>query len=572
MPRMIPRLAAVVMIGSIVSVGGLRAQTCININDCTGSSYAVKKDFTLSDPSSAPTNAAGAASGGSCSASVTYRTYVAWCNESGCTALSPASSDITPSSGTTNLITVTRPSIPAGATSWAMYYTKSSESHATLRNCNSFVMAQGTAQAAASSGDCKCQGVGGTTMNTTGVVQTIKMDPSGTVKTSAKDGTVQGKLTAEKAILDASTDLPLRFSADAGTNFRTVEWNSATVYYVEPNFGASSTSSVGRTVFSSIANAMAMISDSSYTKPYVLKLRNNGGGELAGGTIDKPYVWVQGDGATRVGQVKVLADGVRVSGLITPAILVGNVTFPSYTPSDLDNIWITNNVVTNGPSSVACHIAVNVGGGSRSHAVMVSNNRLGGSNDPAGVIDNYCALDNYAGSGGTGTVVQFVGNSVENATCVAGNEPLKAQGGTTDDTSKSMVISSGNAFFCNVKDGLSATGLNLACVGLYANLGSLSSVSDSCVMKRSDAGSSSHEYLFAQAFATYSTSVTRFVEFINPRFSVNLPAGHFTNDAIGYLYVDGPYIQIKMSNPRYQELALGSGWSSSNKYFANVSA
>src|SRR6185436_3356912 len=104
----------------------------------------------------------------------------------------------------------------------------------------------------------------------------------------------------------------------------TVDWNSATVYYIEPNFGTQNQKAVGRTVFNSFFTALTAITDSSYTKPYVLKLRNNGGGEIPGGTINKPYIWIQGDGATRVGQLQVMADGVRISGVIGSEIDVGN--------------------------------------------------------------------------------------------------------------------------------------------------------------------------------------------------------------------------------------------------------
>src|SRR5467141_2764308 len=53
------------------------AQTCINVNDCSGSSYAVKKDFSLPNPTVAPTNAQGPTVFGSCSSAETYQMYVA---------------------------------------------------------------------------------------------------------------------------------------------------------------------------------------------------------------------------------------------------------------------------------------------------------------------------------------------------------------------------------------------------------------------------------------------------------------------------------------------------------------
>jgi hypothetical protein len=548
----------------------------MNVDDCSGLSYAVRKDFLISDPAVAPANAAGATTGGFCSTNDTYRTYVAWCNESGCTAVSPASSDFHPASGTTNFITVmvTPGSIPYGATSWAMYYSKASEGHSKIWHCSSTNAYSGSVAASATSGDCKCVAFPFSgqqqSSNQTGLYQTNKLDPDGTIKASAKDGTVQSKLTPEKAILDLTNDLVPRFSPDAGMNYRTVDWNSATVYTVEKNYGATGSSTVGRTVFKKVSDALAAITDSSYTKPYVIKLRSKDGTELDAATINKPYVWIQGDGATRIDQLTVIADGVRVSGVISPAINVGDPQSPG-TVSDVDNIWVSNNIITKSSSANGCFITVAVGGGNRVHGVMISNNHLGGSNDPGAFGANNCRLIGRAGDSGTGTVVQFVGNYVENANCQSASEPMVVVGSTSSDATKTTFVSAGNTFNCTIPAG-TITSSDFGCIGLASNFGSLWSTGDSCVIARPDSGSNSHHYVLAQTRDNYSAGIQRRVDIINPYFGVNLPATHYSGDTIGYFYIDGPNLTLNVSNPRYSELALGGGWGASDKFFAAIDA
>jgi hypothetical protein len=497
----------------------------MNVNDCSGSSYAVMKDFSIMDPTTAPTDAAGATTGGFCSTNETYRTYVAWCNESGCTAVSPASLDYHPASGTTNLITLTRGTIPTGATAWAMYYSKASESHTKIRNCSSFNAYLGTVAASSTTGDCKCLSLGGQqqSANQTGLMQVNKLDPNGTIKVSSKDGTVQSKLTAEKAILDLTTDLVPRFSPDAGTNYRTVDWNSATVYTVEKNFGASTSVGLGRTVFRTVTDALTAITDSSYTKPYVIKLRSKDGTELDATTVNKPYVWIQGDGATRIQSITVMADGVRVSGVVTQAMFVGDSGFES-SPSDIDNIWIDRNVVTNGPTLGQCHIQVHVGGGTRTHGVFVSNNRLGGANDPAATSENRCYLQTLAGSSGAGTLVTFSNNFVESHQCIHGYNALGLDGDSTGtaDTA-TTIVSSHNTFVCDVVPGITEQGEDFSCLRGGGAFGFLRSIDDTCIINRQDAGPYHHHYTLMQTDQSYLGTVPRVAEFTNPTFIVNLP-------------------------------------------------
>ena len=563
--------AVAVLAGSIIGAQSLLAQTpCININDCTGGGYSVMSDYSMSNPDLAPTNAAGPTSGGFCSTNEVYRTYVAWCNQSGCTAVSPASSDFQPSAGTTNYIAVTRPPIPSHATSWSAYVSKASQGHLTIRNCAMGSATVGTIASAVVTSNCQCSALGGSqqSTNSTGVIQTNRLHPSGTVSFSGADGTVQGKLTPEKHILDYAKDTIPRFSPNAGATYRSVDWNSAKVVYVDSTLGAATGGPVGTSVLSTINGAMTLITDSSYTNPYVVKLRSNDGTVLPGGTINKPYVWIQGDGATRVGQIYVKADGVRVSGLITPAIYVGDLL--SYAADDLDNIWITNNVMTNDADGEYCGVIVNVGGGTRTHGVMVSNNRLGGSSAPGAAQGNKCQLLSFTDNGGLGTVVQFVGNYVENSYCIHGSEPIAFRNLTQGDATKITTISSGNTLFCNIIAGVQEAGENVSCFDVEGSMGSLYSEGDTCMIYRPDAGPYLHTYAIFQTDQTYAGPYPRTVELVNTTFLVNLPASHFSGDSIGVAYLDAPYLSLMVSNPRYHEIALGSGWTSGNKYFVDV--
>jgi hypothetical protein len=202
---------------------------------------------------------------------------------------------------------------------------------------------------------------------------------------------------------------------------------------------------------------------------------------------------------------------------------------------------------------------------------MVSNNRLGGSNDPGALNTNYCSLVGRAGDSGTGTVVQFVGNYIENSFCQIGYEPIGLMGNMTSDASKTTFISSGNTLNCTIPTG--TTGLSgFACFGLAANYGTLWSLGDSCMMTRADSGPSARHYVLAQTGVTDSSGLQRRAEFVSPSFAVNLSGAHLSGDTIGYFYVDGPNLTVNVSNPRYSELALGSGWSTSDKNFAEINA
>jgi hypothetical protein len=322
-------------------------------------------------------------------------------------------------------------------------------------------------------------------------------------------------------------------------------------------------------VFYTVTDALAAITDSSYTKPYVIKLRSKDGTDLDGATINKPYVWLQGDGATRIGRVVVMADGVRVSRLITQAIYVGDTQDFNTPVSDLDNIWIDNNLVTNG-SNPECRIGVHVGGGSRTHSVVVSNNRLGGSNEPPGGDRNRCTLKSLAGNPGAGTVISFISNYVESQQCIHSFNGMEVAGDDPDYGGGTLTISKRNTLVCNVAPGIQEQGEDFSCVMTRFAFGTFQSTDDTCVMNRQDTGPYQHHYTFMETDQDYSATIPRSADFVNPTLVINLPAAHFAGDAIGYFYIDAPYITVGVRNPRYREIALGSGWSSSDKSLAFV--
>lgn len=546
--------------------------TCVDVNNCTGARYTVQKDFTLSNPGTAPTNAAGPTTGGACTSAETYTTYLAWCNESGCTAVSPASSNFQPSSGSTNFIAVSRlaGAPPAGATSWAVYFSKASDP-TTIRNCNSTIAAVATAAATATTENCGCLANGGQQQaaNSTGLFQTNHLDPGGSIKVSAKDGTVQSKLTVERNVLDYTTDVIPRFSPDGGTNYRSVDWNSATVYYVDATVGGGPSAAGRRTVFSSLGVALAAITDSSYTKPYIVKLRSNDGSKLGETFVGTPYVWIQGDGATRISGVKIRADGVRISGVITTQISI--TTGTDGVPADVDNVWITNNVITSSGPETYCGVNVKVGGGGRSHSIHVSNNRLGGQQDPGSTFGNDCALQSWASYSAGPTEVHFIDNYVESWNCLHGFNPLQANGNPDGGATEHRVFSSRNTFVCNVAAGFSDPGENFACVMLESGFGHLTSIDDVCMIYRPDVSpASSYYYVFAETDRPYTETHQRSADFINPTLLVNLPAARLNDDHIAYLLMDTPYLTFTITNPRYRELALGSGWSPGDRNFALI--
>jgi len=118
-------------------------------------------DYSLAQPQ-APTAAQAQTTGGTCSNANQYRFYVSWKNKTGVSVVSPASSpDFQPASGTTNRVTVTRPTAATEATQWNAWYSSSVDGHAQKKGCN---IAGGSADVAigTTTSECQCRTSGST--------------------------------------------------------------------------------------------------------------------------------------------------------------------------------------------------------------------------------------------------------------------------------------------------------------------------------------------------------------------------------------------------------------------------
>ncbi|HKQ98142.1 MAG TPA: hypothetical protein VJV75_09730 [Candidatus Polarisedimenticolia bacterium] len=550
--------------------------TCVNVNDCTGNSYAVNADFALSNPTAAPLNAAGPTTGGSCRSTETYRTYVTWCNQSGCTALSPASSDSAPASGNSNIITTSRQptgNIPPGptgatATSWAVYFSKASESHSKFRHCSALsTQPIGTIAAAEVTADCKCAGFEVTQFsNVTGIVQTSKLDSTGTIAFSALNGTVQKSLTPGKNVFEFATDLVPRVSLDSGATSRSVDWNSATTYYVaESSYVGTITGTVGRTVFSSLSTAVGAIADSGPTKPYVIKLRSDGSTQLPGAVINKPYVWIQGDGVARISNVTVCADGVRVTDLITTGIEVGKSTCANLVDDPTD-VYISGNVVYDS-SDDSCTAFWELGraGTGRLNTITFTNNELGRA--PNGTANDCSIRVLFPASSSARTHVYFTSNTWTSKNPIHGGSHIGPFAGTHSVSVPEVEIwSIGNRFIGPISTGYMNPGEFFSCLDMEGGIGRLTSIGDTCLLTRTDNTSDNEEYMFFQVDTDYSGTQDRRVTLMNPYLEVRLPASEIGDDSVALFNVDSPRLDLRILNPSLIA-SLGPGFDAATDIF-----
>lgn len=94
-------------------------------------------DYSLPNPTLAPTAAASATSGNFLN-SRSYRVYIGWVNLAGYTNLSPASTpDFTPPTTLKRILVTRSETAPAGATAWVVWWSQSTESHAVKHTCGS---------------------------------------------------------------------------------------------------------------------------------------------------------------------------------------------------------------------------------------------------------------------------------------------------------------------------------------------------------------------------------------------------------------------------------------------------
>lgn len=149
--------------------GGVGVQGATTyLNDGTAVLLPMKIDFTMDNPTVAPTFVE--AGIGTCTnaGGQTYKFAIVESNQSGETMMSPASGVYTPSS-TIKTATITRPAIDSRATHWRPIYAKGLEGFSTWRTCNSTALyiAAGTSTA-----PCNCFSSGAifTNTNTTGTI------------------------------------------------------------------------------------------------------------------------------------------------------------------------------------------------------------------------------------------------------------------------------------------------------------------------------------------------------------------------------------------------------------------
>lgn len=152
-------------------------------------------DYTLTNPTTAPTAAISAA-GGSCNTTQTWRFYTAWANLAGVTALSPASADHTGQSLRRADVTRTQ-TVPAGALGWIVYYSGSADGHAAKKTClsgslDSVLVASGTSLYACS---CSSSGTVHPGTNQTGFKAKIDLDiVNGTIRSGSVGSTIGSAL------------------------------------------------------------------------------------------------------------------------------------------------------------------------------------------------------------------------------------------------------------------------------------------------------------------------------------------------------------------------------------------
>jgi hypothetical protein len=147
---------------------------------------------------------------------------------------------------------------------------------------------------------------------------------------------------------------------------------------------------------------------------------------------------------------------------------------------------------------------------------------------------------------------------------------LRVHGDWTGDYWGTSTISRGNTFNCTVKAGITEQGEDFNCISGELAFGSLRSLGDTCIINRQDAGPYHHHYALFLTDENYLGTVPRSAVFDSPTLILNLPASHFDSDAIGFFYLDQRYLTVTISNPRYQEIVLGSGWTAGDKAFSFV--
>ena len=308
----------------------------------TGSTFTfqtVSADFTMSDPTVAPTIGAEAAFGSCTNAGgQTFEFAYAWLNPSGITGRSTATAPYT-FSGANKKINLTRPTPPTVAVSYQLLYAKGTESYGTWRECsNGSFTAVGTATAL-----CQCSGTNVWGTNNTGAISPVSF--------------LDGEIRSSKAAVTASdpriTVGGYRFkmapptpswSPDSGVTFYSIALDSPQVRHVCPT----------TCQYATVTAALASISSTSATNRYAILVEPGNYNENAT-LID--YVSV-------IGRER---NTTRIASFIIP--------------TNFHEITISNMTVTSG----SCVIAASIGTPNAYHGrLMLAGNNLGDPVNPVG--------------------------------------------------------------------------------------------------------------------------------------------------------------------------------------------
>jgi hypothetical protein len=311
-----------------------------------------------------------------------------------------------------------------------------------------------------------------------------------------------------------------------------------------------------------LTGALAQITDSGPTKPYVVKLRTDGTTQLNGGLINKSYVWIQGDGASRIGALNICADGVRVTGVISTGISVANQAGCSLTDDPTD-VYIADNIIYE-PSTGTCGTWWTIGrtGTGRLNTITFANNEVGRITASTG---DGCDVRLQAASPGAGrTHIHFIGNVWYDPQPIHGSQHINTLG-----TAPNVIVwSTGNTFIGNIRAGVSDPGEFFSCFEVEDGM-SITSSSDTCILFRSDNTSDDEEFLFFQVDTDYSESVVRRITLINPTLEVILPATESGDDTIGLFNIDTPSVDLRIVNPTVRA-TLGPGFDSATDVYFGI--
>lgn len=301
-----------------------------------GATINAAQNLSMSAPANPPTNPTTSGVSGGCLTSRQYRFYKAWVNQSGISALGPASSpDFTPGTNSRKTtITFADEAPPANAVGVALYYSASNDSHAAKKACALGALANTMVATGTTTFDCACQGTS-TTAGTTGVVSYTKLGYQGDIRAAVEATTIDKTATVDKNRLRLSTTPPA-WSPDSGVTY-------ADFYILGPN---TKTVCAAGCDYTTLTLAYAGITDASSSKVYNILFD---GQETTAITL-KSYTNLIGVSpeSSQTGNITIPIDGTGVSiSNVTVATSAGTIpisysssgSYVSRTTLRVDNVF-----------------------------------------------------------------------------------------------------------------------------------------------------------------------------------------------------------------------------------------